>query len=414
MSSVPEVGSVPDAVAPPPRHPRFPLVDGMRAIAVLSVVFVHAAVTGQAVGPSFAGRLLAHLNIGVTIFFLISGFLLYRPFIAHRAGGAAPPKVREYAKRRLLRIYPAYWLVVTVLVVVPGLTGVVDGQWWIQYGLMQTLPVQGGSGCTGAGWGCGLAQTWSLVVEMTFYVALPLYVLCAARLARGRSMQSWMRAELLLLAVLAAISVALDANGVDPGVRSWVSGTLVGYVLWFALGMGLAVVSVGLEGRESQSQIHRLIVARPLVPWLAAFALYAFVSARLPPTPYITDRGQVVMAHVCFGAIAALLLLPAVFGDRGGGAPRRILANSIVAWLGLISYGIFLWHYVAAVKLGLGGAEAGFGLVLLGTLAISIPCAAASYYLVERPVLRLKYRRLRDLLNARGRRLDTSPESEGA
>ncbi len=370
----------------------------MRAIAVVSVVFVHAGVAGHGVGPSAAGRVLAHLNVGVTIFFLISGFLLYRPFIAQRVGGAAAPKVTEYAKRRLLRIYPAYWLVVTVLVIVPGLTGVVDGQWWIQYGLMQTLPLQAGSGCIGSATECGLAHTWSLVVEMTFYAVLPLYVLFATRLARGRSVRSWMWTELLVLVGLAAVSVALDAGRVDPGVRSWVGGTVIGYMLWFALGMGMAVASVGLGGRESTSRFHRLIVTKPLIPWLAALALYAFLSAWLPATPYITARGQVVLVHVCFGAIAALLLLPAVFGDSAGGGPRRLLANPIVAWLGLISYGIFLWHYAAALELGIGGAEAGFAVVLFGTLAISIPCAAASYYLVERPLLRLKYRRLRDLI----------------
>lgn len=413
MSSVAAAHPVPDVVAPPPRHPRFPLLDGMRAIAVLSVVFVHAGVSSQSFGPSLAGRLLAHLNVGVTIFFLISGFLLYRPFIAHRAGGATAPEVAQYAKRRLLRIYPAYWLVITVLVVVPGLTGVVNGQWWIQYGLMQTLPLQGGSGCTGAPWECGLAQTWSLVVEMTFYVALPLYVLCAARLARGRSVQYWMRAELLLLAALAGISIGLVANGVDPGVRSWVSGTLVGYMFWFALGMGLAIVSVGLRGRESESRILRLVASRPLIPWLAAFAIYVLLSFSVAPTPFIFDRGQAVLVHLSFGAIAALLLLPAVFGDSMGGAPRRLLANSIVAWLGLISYGIFLWHYAAALELGVRGADAGFVVVLLGTLAISIPCAAASYYLVERPILRLKYRRLRDVIRRGDPRLDAAPQSGG-
>jgi peptidoglycan/LPS O-acetylase OafA/YrhL len=123
------VSAVPDAVAAPPRHPRFPLLDGMRAVAVLAVVVVHSAVFGDALGSSLGGRLLAHLNVGVAIFFLISGFLLYRPFIAHRTGGPEAPAVRDYAKRRFLRIYPAYWLVLTVLVVVPGLTGVVGGGW---------------------------------------------------------------------------------------------------------------------------------------------------------------------------------------------------------------------------------------------------------------------------------------------
>lgn len=116
--SDPGAVTVPDAVAPPSRHRRFELIDGVRAIAVLCVVVVHAAVFGHALGPSLGGRLLAHLNVGVTIFFLVSGFLLYRPFVAHRVGDAFAPSVRQYAKRRLLRIFPAYWLVLTVLILV--------------------------------------------------------------------------------------------------------------------------------------------------------------------------------------------------------------------------------------------------------------------------------------------------------
>src|SRR3954447_4142642 len=133
---------VPDAVAPPPRHPRFPLIDGTRAIAVLAVVVVHSAVAGEATGSSLSGRLLAHLNVGVAIFFVISGFLLYRPFIAHRSGGARAPAVGEYGKRRALRIFPAYWLALLVLTVLPGLTGVYGGHW-----LPQVCPPQKPAPC---------------------------------------------------------------------------------------------------------------------------------------------------------------------------------------------------------------------------------------------------------------------------
>ena len=192
-------------------------------------------------------------------------------------------------------------------------------------------------------------------------------------------------------------------------MRSWWGGTAIAFMLWFGLGMALAVVSVGLAGRERQPRLIRLVTSHPLLPWLVAVGGYVALSAWLPPTPYLTDRGQVTLAHVCFGVIATLLLLPAVFGDRAGGAPRRFLANPIIAWLGLVSYGIFLWHYAAALQFGLRGAGDGFGVVLLGTLAVSIPCAAASYYLLERRVLRLKYRRLRDLI--RGGGLDAAPES---
>jgi peptidoglycan/LPS O-acetylase OafA/YrhL len=389
--------AVPDAVAPPPHHPRFPLIDGMRAIAVLSVVLVHT--TGGARELATVGPLLAHMNIGVAVFFLISGFLLYRPFIAHRGGGAAAPSVVQYAKRRLLRIYPAYWLALTVLVIAPGLTGVGNGEWWAQYGLVQTLPLPGASDCNVFLLDCGLNQTWSLVTEVTFYGALPLYVVAAAYLARGRSVRSWMRLELLLLAALSVVSVLLHfvVWGI-PTARSWRAASVIGYVFWFALGMGLAVASVGLERRERQPAMIRLVASRPLIPWALALAAYALLSAWLPRTPFVWAKDQLIVMHLAFGVIAALLLLPAVFGDRSGGLPRRVLAHPVMAWLGLISYGIFLWHYVIARHLGDAGANFDPGPLLIATLAITIPCAAASYYLVERPLLRLKYRPVRDVM----------------
>ncbi len=402
--------AVPDAVAPPPHHPRFPLFDGLRAIAVLSVVAVHANIAASGpVGVSTADRFLSHLNVGVTIFFVISGFLLYRPLIAHRTGGAAAPAVTDYAKRRFLRIYPAYWLILTVLTLLPGLTGVFQGNWWQQYAILDTLPVHSGLGCAGAPLDCGLAQTWSLVVEVTFYALLPLYALVAAWLFRRLATSAWLRAELLFLGTLSTLSVILRFTELIPISSRWIDASVLGSVLWFALGMGLAVASVAVGENWRSAAIPRLIGSRPLLPWLLAAALYLGLALWLPANPFLArttttagvttfllDRGNLIVGHVGFALIAALLVMPAVFGEIEGGLPRRILANRFVAWIGLISYGIFLWHYV--VTLQLDGHGRSFVLVLGVTLAVSIPCAAASYYLLERPFLRLKYRRLSDLL----------------
>lgn len=376
----------------------------MRAVAVMAVVLVHVAVASGAVGPSILGRLLAHLNIGVTIFFLISGFLLYRPFIAHRGGGAPAPKTSQYAKRRLLRIYPAYWLALTVLVVVPGQTGIVDGDWLRQYSLLHALPIGGDTTCLTAPLDCDLAHTWSLAAEVTFYAALPLYVLISGLLARGRGRGGWMRLDLLLLAGLAAASVIVQFAVIDGAPKPWVGASVIVFMFWFALGMALAVVSVGLEQRDHPPKVIALIAARPLYPWLLAFAGYALLTAYLPAAPFLVAKGDLLVAHVGFGLIALLLMLPAVFGDGSGGLPRRLLATPLVSWLGLVSYGIFLWHYAIAFWLGSGDLDNGFWVVLAGTLALTIPIAATSYYLIERPILRLKYRSLRDIVGKRNRR----------
>jgi peptidoglycan/LPS O-acetylase OafA/YrhL len=385
-------GAVADAVAPPPRHPRFPLIDGIRAIAVLSVVLVHAASSGGAIGDTLPGRLLAHLNIGVTIFFVISGFLLYRPFIAERGGGPPPPAFVDYGRRRFLRIFPAYWLVLTVLVILPFTTGVVNGEGLQQYALLQTLPLADGGGCTVAYDECGLAQTWSLVVELTFYIALPAYVVVSTLLARGRPLRRWVPTELALLALLAAVSV-YAALGLDhEGARPLTGGTVLGFAYWFALGLGLAIASVAISASPRRGRIQRLLAARPELPWALAAGLYLALCLWLPPSPFIFERDQRVVTHLAFGLIALLVVVPAVIGGEEGGAPRRLLAQRPVAWLGLISYGIFLWHFPVIMELDQAGGMS-FVPLLTAALAITIPIAALSYYVLERPLLRLKYRR---------------------
>jgi peptidoglycan/LPS O-acetylase OafA/YrhL len=100
---------------------------------------------------------------------------------------------------------------------------------------------------------------------------------------------------------------------------------------------------------------------------------------------------------VTYGAVSFLLVLPAIWGDRRGGLPRQFLRLRVIAWLGLVSYGLFLWHgrwTQYFIEKGAGGwlpqIHSGFLVMLTLVLACSLACAAASYYLVERPILRYK------------------------
>jgi peptidoglycan/LPS O-acetylase OafA/YrhL len=101
--------------------------------------------------------------------------------------------------------------------------------------------------------------------------------------------------------------------------------------------------------------------------------------------------------HVLYALTAALFLLPAVFGAGAGGWPRRLLAQRWLAWLGLVSYGIFLYHGPIVQELDQHLADewipgSGYLSMTAVALALTIACAAASYYLVERPTLRFKDR----------------------
>jgi peptidoglycan/LPS O-acetylase OafA/YrhL len=388
-----EQRSVPDVVAPPPKHRRFPLFDGLRAIAMMLVLLVHVALFTGSLSQSAGSHLISRLAIGLTMFFLVSAFLLYRPFIAHRIGGPGAPAVLDYAKRRFLRIFPAYWVVVIVLVILPGVGAIPGHGMFGTFALLHTLPIDNATGCTER---CGLIHTWSLVVELTFYAALPLYVVLANRLARGRSPRTWVRNELLLLAGLAAASLIVRFVVFSDG-NAWIDGSLLGNFYWLALGLALAVLSVGFEARDRQPWLVEFVTARPLVPWALAIGGYA-VFALSVPVVFDTTTQQFYQM-LAFGPIAVLLLLPAVFGDSAGGLPRRILGNRLVAWLGMISYSFFLWHLLIAREI----ADVSGNLLdaLIGTVVATTAVAAISYYVIERPLMRLKYRRVREVLRWR-------------
>src|SRR5689334_21552269 len=107
------------------RASRFRHIDSLRAIAAIAVLGTHAAIISGADRPgSTTGHYAQRLDVGVAIFFVISGFLLYRPFAAARAAGTQPPQTGAHAWRRTLRIVPAYWLALTVSALILGTSGV--------------------------------------------------------------------------------------------------------------------------------------------------------------------------------------------------------------------------------------------------------------------------------------------------
>lgn len=390
MSAGAGSAAVPDAVAPPPNNPRFPLFDGLRALAVGMILVVHVLGVSP-IGSNAATKLLFNLSFGVTIFFLISGFLLYRPFVAHRLGGATAPPAATYAKRRFLRIVPAYWLCLTVLLVLSGAIELSAPNALAQYGLLQTMPFVGDGNCTMQLAGCQLFQTWSLAVEATFYVLLPLFAWATDRIAKGRSVRSWVLIELSLLAGLSAVSTALRL-AFPSDLTSILGGTAIGFALWFALGMSLAILSVAAEANDRPTVAARWIGRHPGLLWLGGFALYAAVAERVGDFSFFLGTTDLALQYVGFGFAALLLIAPAVFGGEEGGLPRRLLAHPMIAWIGLVSYGIFLWHIAVIFRLNDWFGPVPF-LPMLGlSLAGSAAVAALSYYLLERPLLRFKYR----------------------
>ena len=362
--------------------------DGLRACAAILVVAYHA---GSIVGASSAGFLspfVAQLKAGVTVFFVISGFLLYLPYARATASGDRFPGWSAYARRRAARILPGYWVALTVLAAAGAATGVFGPHWWRFYGLFQiydrrTLEQ-------------GLGVSWSLAVEVSFYAVLPLLAWGMRRLAGGRSPAGAARVQLAVIGALAAGSLAL---------RAWLAGSLLlpiparslswatslpGLWCWFALGLALAVLRAEWERGCDFGRPLAALASRPGECWLLAAVIYTVGVPLQHGELFLPEYG--LATHAAVGLAAALFVLPVVStAGRRQRQPRplALLNSRVMVWLGTISYGIYLWHVpfrdLVDGWLGVPRGALAFGGMFALTLAGGIALGALSWYLIERP-----------------------------
>ena len=259
-------------------------------------------------------------------------------------------------------------------------------------------------------------------------------VLDATPTSRGRRV-AW---RLLLVAVpgLVALAGLLQLDHLD-GATHWLR-LLPFAAASLAIGVGLAAglrrdgaAAGDLAGVLTVSVVVLLVAADPLRRWVPvlplgaqvfgwsaivrptvlraiALGVYLVLGAALTSAPqhiHFSDA-QSSSSNILRGVIALFLILPAVFGDTAGGWPRRVLSLRWLGWLGLVSYGIYLWHLEVVIVLSGRVDNAGWPL-LVSAIAVSTACAAASYYVVERPILRFKD------LRPRGGRPRTASRSRG-
>ena len=369
-----------EAAAHGPRH--VGALDGVRAVAAYTVIATHAGfASGRALDNGPFAPLLARLNFGVTLFFLLSGYLLFRPFAAAAVRGTTGPAIGSFWWRRFLRIAPAYWLAVSVTLafIAPGHT--TASQWRNYLLLTQTYAGQNNHPY--------LSQMWTLAVEIAFYACLPLFSVVTRRLFRRAEITG----QLVLIGVLIAGALATNlamhrVYGVYAEGLLW----LPAYLDWFALGMFLAVAScipaTGYRWRQTLDQW----AAYPGTCW-AVGALLIWISLLplggprnlTPPTTWEwTNR------HLLFGAAAFFFLLPVILGSHRW--IDRTLGSRVGRWFGEISYGVYLWHLglLLAIQRWLGWREftGHFWALYFLTGAAATTVAALSWRLVERPLLR--------------------------
>ena len=360
---------------------RFLTLDALRAVGALMVLLTHVGFQTGRYPRGWTGAMLAHLDLGVALFFVVSGFLLARPWFAASAAGTAPPSTGRYLWKRALRILPLYWVVVVVcLVFAPTNDDVGLGGWISNLTLTQIY--------TQDSHAYGLAHMWSLCTEVAFYLVLPLLV----RLLTPRDRLDVRRVLIgcLLLSVGGVVFAA--------GARTWFTQPLAaewlpGYLPWFLAGTALAVCSV-----DPRMRARLDAAARDLAGWWL-LALGLFVAACTPITGPIglieaPTPAESALRCVLYGLIAVCVIFPLVFGPELEGPVRRWLATPPPSALGEISYGIFSIHmFVLLIGMELLGYEVfadRFWTVLGMTLIVTVPVAALSYLFFERRVMRLR------------------------
>jgi peptidoglycan/LPS O-acetylase OafA/YrhL len=394
-------------------------LDGLRAAAAAAVLLTHVgSLTGYSLTGTPVSWALSRGDVGVPIFFTLSGLLLYRRWAAAALTGDRADRVAVYLRRRALRILPAYWAVVLIALPVLNPAPAQHAWPWLQYLLLlqnyDVHPWWAGTGAT------GLAQAWSLVVEVSFYLVLPLLAAALTWFAcrggqRGDGEAGVSRRARRLLAgiaALAASSIGWQVLAYYPHPNLWFNGTLPPLMIWFCTGMAIAVVlawAAAEAGPGPASRVGRSVAASAGMCGLIAACAFAIACTPLTGPEFIGVPGlwatefKTALYTLIAGAIVApVAFQPLLAGQAAGMLSARLLGSRPARFLGKISYGIFLWQFLAAYAFfGLlhlktvfaGGSYTPPEVAAVG-LAIAlftVAAATVSYYLIERPAQHLQH-----------------------
>lgn len=353
-------------------------LDGVRGLAALLVFVFHIWLYGaKGAKGNLAAQVFNEFRIGLVCFFVLSGYLLYGAFAraARRQAGEVP--MGRYLLRRAARILPAYYVSLigsmVLLEAVSGAPGVrlpdEDGftlffffaQNYSGSTIMKLNPV-----------------TWTLCLEVAFYVLLPVLGLFAYHVAKGRR-----GAQVALLGGLVLIGLAWNVAGYVDVWSQTATKALPAYLPYFAVGMLLSLL---VEARRQEGRELRL------APWPTAAAMLAGVALVLGNACWHAmsagpahDPLIVLLHDVPAGVGFALVILSVV---AGRGASLGWLRSRPLSELGVISYGFYLWHVPLILFVKAMAAETPTALELAALVApLALAAGTASWLWVERPLL---------------------------
>ncbi len=347
-------------------------LDGLRALAALSVLCFHVWLyrfpdPTRIRNSGLLDDVLSDFRLGLILFFVLSGYLLYRGFARAALQRDRPVAIRSYALRRAARILPAYYLAMLGTFVLlwgagdspgvrlpPGGELVLFGFFAQNYSTHTILTFN--------------PVTWTLCLEVLFYALLPLLGLIGYRWSGGRA-----RRQAAVLVGLIALGVAWNAGVQLLGGNMVAAKALPAYLPYFAFGMLLALY------------VERELARHGRVPSLGAGVTGALVLAGAAGLVCNGVWHSGVLQDLPAGAGFAALLAAVVLGR--GPSTAWIHARPL-AKVGLVSYGIYLWHVpLMLFGIRLGVLPHAFVPRLIAVLVPAVAAGAASWLLVERVML---------------------------
>lgn len=374
-------------------------LDALRAIATLMIVAYHILGFG---GSGFSlqhrdvfGRIASNLNIGVSIFFTLSGYLLFKPFAEAILRKTVGPNLKSFYVKRAARIFPGYWVALITLalvgaIAIPNASGLIRNVFLVH-------PFTASSVFT------GITQSWTLSVEVCFYLILPFMAAALAFITKKMSQEQSVLALTLALLLLALLSYAFRILVHFSHLPVFATGhlTLPAHLDTFALGMLVAVLR-SIPNPSSKVVKITKICTRSSTSIFVASVFCWLLSSRiglrpgLERTPFLND----VIGHFLYSISSFLTLIAFCFRQstlRNGG---RFLSRSLT-WLGSISYGIYLWHHIFVSGLFPEKVmpylpdDSQILIRFLIVFPASIVIASFSFYCIERPIMRLAAKRIK-------------------
>ena len=374
-------------------------LDGLRALAALSIVAFHTLLTLQ-----FEYTPLSHavnnswyyLSTGVQLFFVLSGFLLFLPYVRSMLDGRKLPSSRQFYRRRALRILPAYLVCLAIMVAVKYYARHVPfspGDVAAHIVLIHDSFPQFNRDYNG--------PFWTMAVEAQFYLLLPLMALIVACIC-GNRRSPWRIASGITLLIAGALTLRLADTVVIGSLTT--NDSLInspgGIFVLATMGMQgkyLEVFAVGmLCALFYVLTVERHMLSAKRVRQLGLIALVGAIACIALAIPHVDIAGLMVVPGAQWGAdvVGYPLLVGLGFGGLvlgilwGGQWIRYLFEAAPIRTIGLFSYSLYLWH----LPIIHGNVPIFAGIPLIVAIGIAFLVAYLSYQFVERPFLKRRHR----------------------